>query len=340
MAFVASPEMVIAKALSGSLSFNPLTDTLTDPNGNPVRLEPPEAPDLPSRGFVRDDAGFQPPAKEGEAVEVVVAPDSERLQLLQPFAPWDGKDIVGARVLVKALGKCTTDHISAAGKWLKYRGHLDNISNNLFLGATNAFTNEIGKGRNVRTGETGKAIPEVARDYKAHGVKWVVVGDANYGEGSSREHAALEPRHLGGAAIITRSFARIHETNLKKQGMLPLTFAFPGDYDKIRETDLMDIVGLRELAPGKPLTMIARHEDGTQDQIVLNHSFNAEQIEWFKAGSALNLLKAAPARQLAAAAAKPALRRPKAKSAASRAKAKARAKVAKARHKALPRRKR
>jgi len=291
MAFVASPEMVIAMAVSGSLSYNPVTDAIRDPKGNLMKLQPPEAPDLPEKGFLRDDSGFQPPAEDASQVEVSVAPQSQRLQLLQPFEPWDGKDILGARVLLKAQGKCTTDHISAAGKWLRFRGHLDNISNNLLIGANNAFTGEIGKAKNLRTGEPGKPIPEIARDYKAHGVKWVVVGDANYGEGSSREHAALEPRFLGGVAIITRSFARIHETNLKKQGMLPLTFATPADYEKIKESDRVDLLGLTEFAPGKPLKLIAHHEDGSHDEILLNHSFNAEQIEWFKAGSALNLLK-------------------------------------------------
>ncbi|HYG77592.1 MAG TPA: aconitate hydratase [Planctomycetota bacterium] len=292
LAFIGSPEVVVAKTVAGSLSFNPVTDTIDTPNG-PVKLDPPVSADLPAKGFVKDEKGFQAPAneKEAEKVQVVVAPNSERLQLLAPFDKWNGQDISGARVLVKALGKCTTDHISAAGKWLKFRGHLDNISNNLLIGATNAFTNEIGKGKNLRTGETGKSFPEIARDYKANGIKWVVVGDNNYGEGSSREHAALEPRFLGGVAIITKSFARIHETNLKKQGMLPLTFADPADYAKIREDDLIDITGLNTFAPGKPLTMVARHADGSSDTITLKHSFNAEQILWFKAGSALNLLK-------------------------------------------------
>jgi aconitate hydratase len=211
--------------------------------------------------------------------------------LLEPFKPWDGKNIHDTRVLVKALGKCTTDHISAAGKWLKFRGHLDNISNNLLIGATNAFTKEVGVGANLRTGQLSRPFPEIARDYKAHGIKWVVVGDTNYGEGSSREHAALEPRFLGGVAIIVKSFARIHETNLKKQGMLPLTFANPADYDKVLATDVIDIVGLTEFTPGKPLKAVLKHDDGSFDEIVLNHSFNVEQIEWFKAGSALNLLK-------------------------------------------------
>jgi aconitate hydratase len=325
----------VAKVLSGSLTFNPATDTIPDAKGNPVKLEAPEAPELPARGFMRDETGFQPPAKEGEAVEVVVAAKSERLQLLEPFAPWDGKDIVNARVLAKALGKCTTDHISAAGKWLRYRGHLDNISNNLLIGATNAFTNEIGKGRNLRTGEIGRTFPETARDYKVSGIPWIVVGDANYGEGSSREHAALEPRFLGGAAIVTKSFARIHETNLKKQGLLPLTFANAADYEKIKEADLVDIVGLKDFAPSRPLTMIARHQDGSRDEIVLKHSFNAEQIAWFKAGSALNLLKTAAKRQETATAAKKKAAR-KAPPKRSAKKAVAKKKSAKAVRKATP----
>ncbi|HEY3320285.1 MAG TPA: aconitate hydratase [Planctomycetota bacterium] len=291
LAFIGSPELVVAKALSGKLAFNPVTDTIISPSGEAVMLEPPIAPELPDDGFMRDDRGFQPPAEDGNSVQVVVAPNSERLQLLEPFTPWDGADVVGAKVLVKALGKCTTDHISAAGKWLRFRGHLNNISNNLLIGATNAFTSEIGKGKNLRTGEGGKSFPDIARDYKANGIRWVVVGDANYGEGSSREHAALEPRFLGGAAIITKSFARIHETNLKKQGLLPLTFANPADYEKVRETDVIDIVGLKTFAPSKPLEAVLHHEDGSTETISLKHSFNNEQIAWFKAGSALNLLK-------------------------------------------------
>jgi aconitate hydratase len=316
LAFIGSPELVVAKTLAGSLSFNPVTDTLEGPNG-PVKLDPPQSADLPEKGFVRDDKGFQAPAGvvEAEKVQVVVAPKSDRLQLLAPFDIWNGKDITGARILVKALGKCTTDHISAAGKWLKYRGHLDNISNNLLIGATNAFTNEIGKGKNQRTGEAGKLFPDIARDYKANGIKWVVVGDNNYGEGSSREHAALEPRFLGGVAIITKSFARIHETNLKKQGMLPLTFANPADYDKVRESDLIDIVGLGSFAPGLPLKAVLKHQDGSQDEIVLKHTFNNEQIEWFKAGSALNLLKRMEAKSIKSTATKksPVNKKPKPK---------------------------
>ncbi len=290
LAFIGSPELVVAKVLSGSLSFNPITDTIPGPNG-PVKLTAPSAPELPANGFVRDERGYQAPAADGSAVNVSVDPKSERLQLLEPFAEWDSKDLVDARILVKALGKCTTDHISAAGKWLKFRGHLDNISNNLLIGATNAFTKEIGTARNLRTGVTGQPYPAIARDYKAHGIQWVVFGDNNYGEGSSREHAALEPRFLGGRAIIVKSFARIHETNLKKQGMLPLTFANPADYDKVQETDLVSLLDLAKLAPGKPVTCVLKHADGTTDSIQLKHSFNAEQLEWFKAGSALNLMK-------------------------------------------------
>ncbi|MEI6233934.1 MAG: aconitate hydratase [Planctomycetota bacterium] len=290
LAFIGSPELVVAKVLAGSLSFNPITDTIPGPNG-PVKLTPPSAPELPANGFVRDEKGFQAPAADGSAVTVSVDVNSKRLQLLAPFAEWDGKDVVDARILVKALGKCTTDHISAAGKWLQFRGHLDNISNNLLIGATNAFTKEIGTAKNHRTGESGGAYPAVARDYKAHGIEWVVFGDTNYGEGSSREHAALEPRFLGGRAIIVKSFARIHETNLKKQGMLPLTFATPADYDKVQEADKVSLIDLAKLAPGKPVTCILKHADGTSDSIQLNHTYNAEQIEWFKAGSALNLMK-------------------------------------------------
>ena len=291
LAFIGSPELVIAKILSGKLSFNPVTDTITNDSGVEVMLDAPESSDLPPKGFVFNDSGFQPPAVKSSEVKVAVSLTSERLQLLAPFAPWDGKDIADARVLVKARGKCTTDHISAAGKWLKFRGHLDNISNNLLIGAINAFNGETGTGKNIRTGEEKKLFPDIARDYKAHGIQWVVFGDQNYGEGSSREHAALEPRHLGGRAIIVRSFARIHETNLKKQGMLALTFANPADYDKVREDDKVAIKGLAAFAPGKPLCIVLTHADGSKDECSLNHTYNAEQIEWFKAGSALNLMK-------------------------------------------------
>jgi aconitate hydratase len=290
-AFVASPEIVTAFALAGKLTFNPLTDTLVNEKGDLVKLEPPTGDELPKNGFTVDDAGYVPPARNGAKVKVNVAPTSDRLQVLAPFPKWDGNDILDVPVLLKAKGKCTTDHISPAGKWLKYRGHLDNISNNMFIGAVNAFTGETGKGKNIFTGET-KEISAVAREYKAQGIGWIVVGDENYGEGSSREHAAMEPRYLGGRAIVVKSFARIHETNLKKQGMLPLTFANPADYDKVREDDKVSIVGLKTFAPGVPLRMILKHSDGTVDEVLLNHSFNGNQIEWFKAGSALNLIAA------------------------------------------------
>ncbi|MBI1850196.1 MAG: aconitate hydratase [Planctomycetes bacterium] len=291
LAFISSPEVVLAYGLSGRLDFNPMTDTLMDSAGKPFKLEPPKpAPDLPKNGFVRDLAGYEAPAANPDAVKLAVSPTSDRLQLLDPFPKWDGKDFVELPLLLKAKGKCTTDHISPAGPWLKYRGHLDKISDNMFLGAVNAFTGEAGKGTNLVTGEKGVAIPAIARAYKANGLRWVVVGDANYGEGSSREHAAMSPRHLGAAAILTRSFARIHESNLKKQGVLPLTFANPADYDRVRETDRVSIVGLAKLAPGAPVTAILHHADGMRDTITLKHTLNAEQIAWFRAGSALNVL--------------------------------------------------
>lgn len=291
LAFIASPEVVTALALAGRLDFNPLTDPLQAHNGESVMLEPPQAPELPSEGFAAGTAGYVEPPEDGSQVEVVVRPNSERLQLLEPFPPWDGKDFDRLAVLVKAKGKCTTDHISPAGPWLRYRGHLDKISDNLFTGAINAFTGEVGKGRNVLTGESGVPFPQIARSYKAHGLGWVAVGDENYGEGSSREHAAMEPRYLGGKAVIARSFARIHETNLKKQGILPLTFRDPADYDRIREDDRVSIVNLRELAPGKPVKVILHHSDGTEEVVWCQHSLSAEQIEWFKAGAALNLMR-------------------------------------------------
>ncbi|WP_337866883.1 aconitate hydratase [Ignavibacterium sp.] len=288
LAFVASPEITTALAIGGSLSFNPITDELVNEKGEKVKLDPPFGEELPPNGFDEGSSGFIPPAEDGSSIEVKVDPKSDRLQLLQPFEPWDGKDFVDFPVLLKVSGKCTTDHISMAGPWLKYRGHLDNISNNMFLGAINAFTGDAGKTKNIFTGEY-KSVPEVAREYKANGIGWVVIGDENYGEGSSREHAAMEPRYLGGKAIIVKSFARIHETNLKKQGMLPLTFADPKDYDKIKEEDRVTIF-ISELAPEKPVKMIVKNSDGTQDEILLNHTMNASQIEWFKAGSALNLI--------------------------------------------------
>jgi aconitate hydratase len=257
--------------------------------GIKVRLDPPVGDELPRNGFVTGEEGFIAPAADGSSVEVVVAPASERLQLLKPFAPWNGEDFDNLAVLIKAKGKCTTDHISMAGPWLKYRGHLDNISNNMLIGAVNAFSGEVGKTKNIKTGEV-KSVPEAAREYSAAGIGWVVIGDENYGEGSSREHAALEPRFLGGKAIIVKSFARIHETNLKKQGMLPLTFANPADYDKILEDDILTIKGLKEFAPGKPLTLVIKHANGAIEEVILNHTFNERQFEWFKAGSALNLI--------------------------------------------------
>ncbi|HRN25843.1 MAG: aconitate hydratase [Ignavibacteriaceae bacterium] len=288
LAFVASPEITTALAIAGSLSYNPITDELVNEKGEKVKLDAPTGEELPPRGFDEGAAGFVAPAEDGSKVDVKVDVKSERLQLLTPFSPWDGKDLVDLPVLLKAFGKCTTDHISMAGPWLKFRGHLDNISNNMFIGAINAFTKEAGKVKNTFTGET-KSVPEVAREYKAKGVNWVVIGDENYGEGSSREHAAMEPRFLGGRAIIVKSFARIHETNLKKQGMLPLTFADPKDYDKIKEDDKVDLL-ISDLAPEKQVKMIVKHNDGSKDEVMLNQTFNAAQIEWFKAGSALNLI--------------------------------------------------
>ena len=290
MNFIGSPEVVVALALGGRLSFNPLTDTLTDSDGNPFRLDPPaQAPEAPPNGFQRGDSSYVAPPEDGSGIEIVVDPDSERLELLQPFPEWDGSDYVEVPVLIKVRGKCTTDHISPAGPWLRYRGHLDKFSDNLLMGATNAYTGEAGKGKNVLTGETGRAISKTARHYQAQGLRWVIVGDVNYGEGSSREHAAMSPRLLGGAAVIARSFARIHESNLKKQGLLPLTFQYPADYDRIREDDRISLLGLANLFPGQPVTCVVRHSDGETETLKLDHSFGEKQVEWFKAGSALNL---------------------------------------------------
>ncbi len=289
LAFVASPELTTALAAAGKLTFNPLTDELENGKGEKVKLDPPVGEELPPKGFLSDENGFIPPAADGSSVEVKVKPDSERLQLLEPFAAWDGQDLSDLKLLLKAKGKCTTDHISMAGPWLRFRGHLDNISNNMFIGAINAFTDEPGKVKNTFTGEY-KSVPEVARDYKARGVNWVVVGDENYGEGSSREHAAMEPRFLGGRAIIVKSFARIHETNLKKQGMLPLTFSNPADYDKLREDDTVKVTGLKNFAPESQLKLIIKHKDGSTEEALVNHTMNEQQIRWFKAGSALNLI--------------------------------------------------
>jgi aconitate hydratase len=288
--FVASPEIVTAFAIAGSLKFNPLTDSLVNEDGKPVRLDEPVGLDFPVNGFDVKDNGYQAPAEDGSKVNVIVDPGSDRLQLLAPFQAWDGKDITGLKLLIKARGKCTTDHISMAGPWLKYRGHLDNISNNLLIGAVNDFNGKTNLVKNQVSGEYGE-VPATARSYKAAGLGSIVVGDENYGEGSSREHAAMEPRHLAVRAILVRSFARIHETNLKKQGMLALTFANPADYDKIKEDDSIDIVGLKEMAPGKPLTIILHHANGSTDEFPVNHTYNKNQIEWFKAGAALNLFR-------------------------------------------------
>lgn len=289
-AFVGSPELVTALAIAGDLGFNPITDTLTNANGEEVKLDPPTGFELPTKGFAVEDAGYQAPAEDGSHIEVVVNPDSKRLQLLTPFTPWDGKNITGARLLIKAFGKCTTDHISMAGPWLQYRGHLDNISNNMLIGAVNAFNQETNKVKNQLTGEYDE-VPNVQRAYKAEGIASMVVGDHNYGEGSSREHAAMEPRHLGVRAVLVKSFARIHETNLKKQGMLALTFSNEADYDKIQENDTFNFLDLDQFAPGKPLQIEVVHADGTKEVIVANHSYNEQQIAWFRAGSALNLIK-------------------------------------------------
>ena len=290
MNFIGSPEIVIALSLSGRLSFNPLTDRLTGADGNPFKLESPkEAPEVPPGGFDAGESSYVAPPEDGADIEIAVDPESERLQLLEPFPAWDGDDFLELPVLMKVRGKCTTDHISPAGPWLRYRGHLDRFSDNMFMGAVNAYTGDTGKGLNVLTAEKGIAISRIARDYKARGVRWVVVGDDNYGEGSSREHAAMSPRLLGGAAVIARSFARIHESNLKKQGLLPLTFDDSADYDRIREDDRISLLGLADLAPGRPVKCVVRHSDGGTETISLGHSFGEAQVEWFKAGSALNL---------------------------------------------------
>jgi aconitate hydratase len=289
-AFVASPEIVTALAIAGDLTFNPLTDTLTNNKGEQVKLDAPSGDELPTKGFAVEDAGFQAPAEDGSKVVVAVDPASKRLQLLDPFAAWEGTDLKSLRLLIKAKGKCTTDHISMAGPWLKFRGHLDNISNNLLIGAVNFF-NE--KTDNVKSQLNGNydTVPNTQRAYKAAGVGTIVVGDENYGEGSSREHAAMEPRHLGVRVVLTKSFARIHETNLKKQGMLALTFADKADYDKIQEDDSIDVTGLTSFAPGTPLTLVLTHKDGSTDTIKANHTYNQQQIEWFKAGGALNIIR-------------------------------------------------
>ncbi len=330
--FIASPEIVTAMAIAGTLEFDPLHDTLTTADGRQVKLEAPHGREFPAQGYDKGESGFIAPAADGSAVKVTIAPTSNRLQALTPFAPPTAGAFENLRVLVKAKGKCTTDHISPAGPWLRFRGHLDKISDNMFIGAVNAFTGEAGKGKNLVSGSV-EGFSAVARAYKKAGIGWVTIGDENYGEGSSREHAAMEPRWLGGRAIIAKSFARIHETNLKKQGMLPLTFAHATDYDLIREDDTLSIRGVDSFAPGKPLTLVVKHGDGTVDQCTLNHTFNQHQIEWFRAGSALNLIAAEEARREAAerapakkpapkkvATKKPAARKPAAKKSAPKKK--------------------
>ncbi len=290
MAFVASPELVTALAIAGDLTFNPITDYLTNEKGEKVKLDEPTGMELPTNGFAVEDAGYQAPAEDGSNVNVAVDVESKRLQLLAPFAEWEGTDLKGLKLLIKAKGKCTTDHISMAGPWLKFRGHLDNISNNMLIGATNFFNEKTDSVKNQITGEYGP-VPATQRAYKAAGIGSIVVGDENYGEGSSREHAAMEPRFLGVRAVLTKSFARIHETNLKKQGMLGLTFADKADYDKIQEDDNIDILGLTTFAPNTPLTLVLNHSNGTSENITVNHTYNQQQIEWFKAGAALNIIR-------------------------------------------------
>jgi aconitate hydratase len=289
-AFVASPEITTALAIAGDLTFNPLTDTLTNENGEQVKLDPPTGNELPPKGFAVEDAGYQAPAEDGSGVTVNVSPTSDRLQLLEPFAAWEGVDLKGLKLLIKAKGKCTTDHISMAGPWLKYRGHLDNISNNLLIGAVNYYNEKTNYVKNQLDGSFNE-VPKVQRAYKAAGIGSIVVGDENYGEGSSREHAAMQPRHLGVRAVLVKSFARIHETNLKKQGMLALTFVNKDDYNKIQEDDAIDILGLTEFAAGKNLTIQLTHKDGSVESFEVAHTYNDQQIEWFKAGGALNIIR-------------------------------------------------
>lgn len=289
-AFVGSPEMVTAMAIAGRLDFNPLTDTLVNRKGEVVKLDPPTGFELPSKGFQVEDPGYQAPAEDGSKVQVIVDPKSDRLQILEPFTPWEGKDLTGLKLLIKVKGKCTTDHISMAGPWLKYRGHLDNISNNLLIGAVNFFNEKTDCVKNQLDGTYGP-VPATQRAYKAAGIGTIVVGDENYGEGSSREHAAMEPRHLGVRAVLVKSFARIHETNLKKQGMLALTFQNKEDYNLIQEDDTIDIIGLTTFAPNEPLKLVLHHADGTSDTIFANHTYNEQQIDWFKAGGALNIIR-------------------------------------------------
>jgi aconitate hydratase len=290
-AFVASPEIVTAMAIAGDLTFNPLTDTLTNEKGEQVKLDAPTGNELPKKGFAVDDPGFQAPAADGSQIKVAVSPTSDRLQLLDPFPAWEGIDLKGLKLLIKAKGKCTTDHISMAGPWLKYRGHLDNISNNMLIGAVNYINDKTDSVKNQLTGAYD-SVPKVQREYKAHNIGSIIVGDENYGEGSSREHAAMEPRHLGVRAVLVKSFARIHETNLKKQGMLALTFADKADYEKIEEDDVLDITGLQNFEPHMPLKVVLHHANGARDEVAVNHTYNKQQIEWFKAGGALNIIRA------------------------------------------------
>lgn len=289
-AFVASPEIVTAFAIAGDLTFNPLKDSLKNQDGVEVKLDEPQGIEMPVKGYAVEDNGYVAPASDGSSVDIIVEPDSKRLQLLKPFEPWNGENISGMKLLIKAVGKCTTDHISMAGPWLRFRGHLDNISDNTLTGAVNFFNNETNKVKNQLTGQYG-AVPDVQRAYKEKGIPTIVVGDQNYGEGSSREHAAMQPRHLGVRVVLVKSFARIHETNLKKQGMLALTFANEKDYDNIREDDTIDMTDLKDFAPDRPLTIRLNHADGSTDMIKTNHSYNQTQIEWFRAGSALNLIR-------------------------------------------------
>jgi len=291
-AFVASPEMVAAIAISGRLDFNPITDTLLNSNGEQVKLDEPTGWELPPKGFAVEDSGYLEPVEDGSSIEVIVDEKSERLQLLEPFKPWNGKNITNARLLIKALGKCTTDHISMAGPWLRFRGHLDNISNNCLIGAVNAYNNKTNFVKNHISGEY-EGVPDTQREYKKNGIDTVVVGDHNYGEGSSREHAAMEPRHLGVKVVLVKSFARIHETNLKKQGMLGITFSNESDYDLIQEDDVFNFIDLESFSPGKQISIEIVHSDGSKDLIKADHTYNAQQIEWYKEGSALNLIKKA-----------------------------------------------
>ena len=291
MNFIGSPEIIIAFALSGRLSFNPLKDQLVAANGTKFKLEPPKpAPEVPEKGFILPKGIFVPPPENSDDIDVVINPNSKRLQRLEPFSIWDGKDFEEIPLMVKAKGKCTTDHISPAGAWLSLRGHIDNLSDNMLLGAVNAFNDEVGKGKNFLNGKF-ESFSTIARQYKEKGIRWIIIGDHNYGEGSSREHAAMSPRYLGCAAVITKSLARIHETNLKKQGILALTFSNPNDYDKIQEDDRISLVELNALEPQKAVRCIITHQNGVKDEITLNHSYNKSQIDWFKAGSALNVLR-------------------------------------------------